>query len=687
MKIFEKHLSILFLLSFILLAFPCNSQKLPGTRQIHLDFHTSEHLPDIGASFSKEQFQEALQTAHVNLINIFAKGHHSWSYYPTKVGMVHPNLDFDLLGSQIEACHEIGVECPIYFTIGWSSNDAEMHPEWCARKKDGSYVGNFNSFASQEDPMPGFHWKLLCPSGDYHEHIKKQVEEICGMYDVDGFWFDIFQISHGCWCANCKSSMTEKGINMDDKKAVVAHFADVYLAHMKDLKALVMKHHPDAYVYFNGTTRVEEDRKENLMYRLFRHNTVQDLEDLPTGWGGYDKFPVRSKYYLSRGYPVTAMSGKFHTAWGEFGGFKHPDAIEYEAASMVAFGAACNFGDQLHPSGLMDMETYRNIGQAYKYVEKIEEYGQGGLPAADLGLWMQMNGDPEMGTSQMLLELQIDFNIAHSDNLGDFKALIVPSRPVTGKENINAIQKYIDQGGKVIFMAQGAMNGKQSDFVFDVGAGLLGPAAYDIDYTKPVPSLGKELVQSPSLNYIPAFRTKPEEGTEVLARIYEPYFSRTYGHYTSHQNTPNQMEPAAHPALIRSGNIVFAANPLDLMYYRRSARVHRDLFEKALLQVYPDPRLKVNLPSSGRVNLLHQPDENRYVAHLLYATPHYRGDLLLIEDLVPLYDVEVRLKVDERIKKATLIPDNKQLKFTREGDYVKVMVPKFRIHCGVVFDY
>ena len=74
-----------------------------GKRQVHLDFHTSEHFPEIGKRFSKKQFQEALQAANLDGINIFAKCHHSWSYYPTEVGQMHPNLDFDLLGAQIEA--------------------------------------------------------------------------------------------------------------------------------------------------------------------------------------------------------------------------------------------------------------------------------------------------------------------------------------------------------------------------------------------------------------------------------------------------------------------------------------------------------------------------------------------------------------------------------------------------------
>ena len=31
------------------------------SRQIHLDFHTSEHIPGVGSRFSRRQFQEALQ--------------------------------------------------------------------------------------------------------------------------------------------------------------------------------------------------------------------------------------------------------------------------------------------------------------------------------------------------------------------------------------------------------------------------------------------------------------------------------------------------------------------------------------------------------------------------------------------------------------------------------------------------
>ena len=97
---------------------------------VHLDFHTSPDIENIGAEFNKEEFANTLKEAHVDLITVFAKCHHGVCYYPTKVGTMHPNLKFNLLKEQIDACHSVGVKAPIYITMGWSKKDADEHPEW-----------------------------------------------------------------------------------------------------------------------------------------------------------------------------------------------------------------------------------------------------------------------------------------------------------------------------------------------------------------------------------------------------------------------------------------------------------------------------------------------------------------------------------------------------------------------------
>src|SRR5450759_4116064 len=136
--------------------------SLPS-RQVHLDFHTSEHIPVVGAKFDRKQFQQALKAGRLNSITVFAKCHHGWSYYPTSIGQVHPTLKRNLLAEQISAAHAIGVRAPIYYTVGWSANDAVKFPECIRRDKDGKPEGNFDLKAKPNDKRPICSWIGLLP--------------------------------------------------------------------------------------------------------------------------------------------------------------------------------------------------------------------------------------------------------------------------------------------------------------------------------------------------------------------------------------------------------------------------------------------------------------------------------------------------------------------------------------------
>jgi hypothetical protein len=66
----------------------------------------------------------------VDSITVFSKCHHGWTYHPTKVNEMHPELSFDLLKAQIEAAHEIDVKTPVYISAGYDEKTAVEHPEW-----------------------------------------------------------------------------------------------------------------------------------------------------------------------------------------------------------------------------------------------------------------------------------------------------------------------------------------------------------------------------------------------------------------------------------------------------------------------------------------------------------------------------------------------------------------------------
>lgn len=106
-------------------------------RQIHLDFHTSPLIPGIGEKFDPKEFAGTLKKGYVNSVTCFAKCHHGMCYYPTKVGKMHPELKFDLLGEMIRACHAEEIRVPVYITSGWEDDSAEEHPEWQQVNRNG----------------------------------------------------------------------------------------------------------------------------------------------------------------------------------------------------------------------------------------------------------------------------------------------------------------------------------------------------------------------------------------------------------------------------------------------------------------------------------------------------------------------------------------------------------------------
>ncbi len=113
--------------------------------------------------------------------------------------------------------------------------------------------------------------------------------------------------------------------------------------------------------------------------------------------------------------------------------------------------------------------------------------------------------------------------------------------------------------------------------LIDTGAKYIEKSTYELDYVKVGIDLSKGIVISPFLFYESAEQVLVTDG-KILGEIYEPYFNRTYGHYCSHQNTPNKLEAAQYPAAVRKGNVVYLAHQICKLYFEHGAQYHRDYF-------------------------------------------------------------------------------------------------------------
>lgn len=657
--------------------------KIP-IRQVHLDFHTSEHIPGVGDKFDKKQFQEALKVGHINGICVFGKCHHGYFYYPTEVGTIHPQLapGRDLAGELMDACHEIGVEAPLYLTFGWSHLDSMEHPEWNARKKDGSIAGarDYDANAASGDPKPESAWIHLCTAGGYREYLYAMTKEACRRYQrLDGVFFDICFWNDVCYCDHCRKGMREAGIDADDLAAAKAYAQEQKRITVEGLNEIVRSYHPDASVFYNtGGASIEKPQWHFA-------STYYELEDLPTVWGGYDKLPVRVRYFAGSNKEIMATTGKFHRAWGEFGGFKTREALRYECAAILAYGAKVKVGDQMHPSGRMDMETYRNIGFAYSYVEQIEDYCFETRETAKLGLLVGTNASVCNAVAKLLLDSQIDFDIVRKDgDFSRFDTIIIPEQFRMDEVDSRSMDAFVKAGGKVMILGGGGLKRDSDEFAFDVPFTYEGKSEYDMDFFR-VEEEVEGLVTSPVLCYGSAHRVKGEG--EVLSMVYEPYFSRTYGKFCSHYNTPYKEEPAAYPGAIRKGNVMYVAHQLGSLYVNYGATYHRRYFTWLLRKLYNADCMRAELPSQGRIHFVKREEDRQYVAHLLYASPVRRGEVEILEDFPTLYNVPVKIRVPEKLVRARLIPQGEELQIRQSGEWTELTVPALNMHQMVVFEY
>ena len=650
-------------------------------RQVHLDFHTSEHIEDIGKKFDKKQFQTALKKGHINSITLFSKCHHGWAYHPSKANEIHPHLDFDLLGAQIQAAHEIGVKTPIYLSAGLDEKMAHRHPEWLVRNLDESTTW------AKDFTEPGYH--KMCMSSPYLDYLVKQIEEVCNNYDADGIFLDIAGVQP-CYCQNCIAEREELGLNPYDENDVLKHAEMVYKRYAEKTRAAVDKYKPNLSLFHNGG-HIRQGRRD-----LVNYNTHLELESLPTGGWGYDHFPFSARYCQGLGVDYLGMTGKFHGSWGEFGGFKHPNALRFEVALAAANGAKCSVGDQLSPSGEMDMVTYDLIGSAYSELEEKEEWLDNVESVADIAIispeayvgdlstgQMTKVDDSGSGVCRIMLEGKYLFDVIDFESdLSKYKVIILPDVIRADIDFAKRLREFCDCGGKVLATGKSALYENSNEFCLNLGAERIKENPYKPDYFRPLEKI-KDMGDTGYIMYGNGEKIRCI-GNELGIRE-NPYFNRTRAHFCSHQHTPNSCEYGGAGMTEGKDGIYIAWN--IFADYAQSGELHlKQMAIFALDRLLDTAKtLKTNLPAQGIVTLMKQSD--RLICHLLYASPVKRGNgIEVIEDILPIYNVELAIKTDKKINKVYLAPQKEDIDFTYDDGYISVKLDKIECHQMVVFE-
>ncbi|HEX2950288.1 MAG TPA: beta-galactosidase trimerization domain-containing protein, partial [Armatimonadota bacterium] len=479
-----------------------------------------------------------------------------------------------------------------------------------------------------------------------------------------------------------------RGLNPHDQQDRLLLGRETYLTYVRTINAAIHAIKPGLRIFHNSGHITRGDRE------IAGLNTHLELESLPTGGWGYDHFPMSARYVQGMGMEFLGMTGKFHTTWGEFGGYKHPNALRYEVALSLANGAKISIGDQMHPFGQLDQATYRLIGTAYAEVEAKEPWCDNVQSVADIGVLSieAMSGNKpdrncagDIGAVRVLQEGHFLYDVIDADaDFSRYKVIILPDEIPVEAMLVEKLRAYQAHGGKLFVTGNSLLDAATGEFALDFGVRCAGQSALNPEYI--VPRFPLDNWDSAAfVVYANANTITCTSGT-VLADRQEPFFNREFEHFCSHQHAPNTKEVAG-PAMVATENTVYLAIPAFRLYTEKGQNVLRDIIVHGIRSLLPAPTLQTNLPAQGIQTVMRQEHEGRTIVHLLYASPARRGQgIEVIEDLIPLREVSVTLRVDHEPQRVYLAPQGTELPFNVHEGILTTTVPEMVCHQMVVVE-
>ena len=213
---------------------------------------------------------------------------------------------------------------------------------------------------------------------------------------------------------------------------------------------------------------------------------------------------------------------------------------------------------------------------------------------------------------------------------------------------------------------------------------------YTPSYMRLGETLGAGEPDTEFVNYQPGSYVEAIDGAEAMGEVWQPYFNRTPGHFSSHAQTPVD-KPTGHPIAVLSEDkktaYVYAA--LFKGYREDAFYLYKNMADRLLKTLLPEPLVQAvaNVPAAMEIAVLRQEAEGRLVVHLVNFQPQRRTSANeFIEDAVPVRDVTVALRTEAAPARVYLAPSGEEIPSRQGGRYCYVTVPAVAIHQVVVFE-
>ncbi|MBE7062213.1 MAG: hypothetical protein E7390_00265 [Ruminococcaceae bacterium] len=634
-------------------------------RAVHIDFHTMPGIYNFGKGFDATVFAERLQSAHVEMINMFFQCNIGHVYYPTKIGVPYPDMKGDMFGDIVRECRKRGIRVVGYTNTAINHVQALLHPEWQRVDAKGRVLG--------DDPANNNFCRPMCFNNEeYRRYLSSLIREVVERYDIDGIFADCMNPSPYCHCSKCTRDMKEAGLDITNE-AHVRYFA---YEKFREFALMIRNSVPEGKLVQQTGVPFDWDG----MHAVSTHG---ELECLPTGGWGYDFFGPQVAYMRQFRKEILYMTGRFQASWGDFGGYKTEAAIENDCYDALCQGVQVSVGDHMHPAGNLDEALYESIGRAFAKVKAYEPWTDLAVPRAEIAVLNdktcitkeEMRGGLGRNTSvtgaaRLLAELKYGFDIINEDmSFDEYKVIILPDRIYMSDKLADKLTGYTERGGKLLCSGTAGLNRTQTgfaipalDFLRFTGLDDSNSSYYTVDKSAPLAMYRHGITM---------------ESSYKTADYIKPYFNRHWDGLHGYFYTPPE-KATGEAAVAEKDGICYICFCIFESYFDQAYAAHKELVSGILKRLLPVPRLKTeDVPSTARVTVTEAEDFD--LLHVKTTYPEKRGrQACIIEEHTKMPAGAVAM-VRGTYAGVYRLPEKTPVSFETDGVYTRVTLPEI---CG-----
>ena len=638
--------------------------KSDFSRAIHIDFHTMPGIYDIN-DFDAEKFADYIEKAHVTYVNIFAQCNIGFCYYPTKIGIMYPGLKRDMFGELLTALKKRGIGVTAYINSGINHANLRKHPEW--RLTDINGVNeNPPVFPNGKD-----NYRVLdgCFNTSYGDFVKSIIKEIVDNYDVDGVFLDCVPM-HKCYCEKCRSDMQAQGIDINDEQSTYNFSESVRIKLAEDVKKIV----GDKHSFFNSWYTWTPDFQDHI-----------EIECLPNTWS-YEFFAPHVAYARSLNKDVLYMTGRFQNDWGDFGGICSKASIEHDMFDAIMNDVGFSIGDHAHPSKFLIPKLYGMIKDIYADLKQYQIYTEGTKYNAEIAIYSgkairEYDMWKHKGICHMLSELKHTYNIVRNlENVNEYNLVILPNETQLDEQEVQVLEQYIKQGGKVLSCAQGGFKDDKSGFALKElidATDYCGVDTRTNTYFEFNESVQTEMSDITWATYMPSVLMKAKD-CQVVADDVKSYFDKHFDGTFNFLYIPPEKKTEYASAILTKNVAHVSFNVFD-SYRKYFLQAHKELVRMLIEKLMPNSLIKTqDLPVSSRATLLE--NEDRAVLCVKTTFAEIKAEFVdspkgIINDHITV-TAGKKVLVKGKYKNAIDALSGKEITIKEIGGYTEVVLPE-----------